>query len=156
VIALAFAAGAGGWIIGERDDADLDAARAKGKQDAQRIAVVHEDPKAERRAFRKGRREGYRAAYQRAFDTAKNQVLANAPRNCGDAKTDDSPFVGKVRAEGVPCGQALAFARSAATCQGLDGGSCQGYSCTTVVIGYETSETTCTSGARRIRFISGV
>jgi hypothetical protein len=156
VIALAFAAGAGGWIAGERDNADLDAARAKGRQDAQRIAVAHKDPGSERRAYRKGRREGYRAAYQRAFDAAKNKALANAPRNCGDAKTDDSPFVGNVRAEGVPCGEALAFARAAAHCEGIDGGSCQGYSCTTVSVGYESAETTCISGARRIRFISGV
>ena len=155
VFALAFAAGAGGWILGKQSGADLEAAREKGRQDAQRIAIVHQDPRAERRAYRQGRREGYRAAYRQAYDAAKNRALAGAPRNCGDASGTQSPIVSKVRAEGVSCGDAVAFARSQATCQGLDGGSCQGYECTTVEVGYESSESTCTSGARRIRFLTG-
>jgi hypothetical protein len=155
VIALAFAAGAGGWIAGKRDGTDLDAAREKGKQDAARIAVVHRDPKDEQRAFRQGRRAGYKDAYRRAYDNAKNRALAGAPRNCGDLPGSGAPFVGKVRAEGVACGEALAFAKSAVTCQDLDGGTCQGYSCSTVDVGYESTEATCTSGDRRIRFLTG-
>lgn len=152
LVALVIGGGVAGYLLGRDSDEDLQAAKTAGERSGEREAARRQDPAGLRRERAAGRREGYRRAYQPAFDRAKSTALSAAPKSCGDAKTSDTPYISKVRAEGVDCAAALAFASS---CKNPDTG-CQGYTCDTVSVAYEAGEVTCTSGGRRIRFISGV
>ena len=153
VLVLLAAGGAvGGYLLGSESGTDLAAARAQGVRQGERLAAQRRDPAGLRRARAAGRREGYRRAYQPAFDSAKGQALAAAPKSCGDARSNETPTLTKVRAEGVDCPTALSLVRG---CQNYEAG-CQGYSCDAVSIAWEASEVTCTSGGRTIRFITAV
>jgi hypothetical protein len=157
ILVATLAAGLGGFIVGDRSGADLDRARDEGMvEGAAQVQRTRVPADQVRDAERAGRRSGFRRAYREAFRREKAKVLAAAPQNCGDARTNETPIISKVRAERIGCATALGFARRALTCQDLDGGACQGYTCSTVSIGWEASEVTCVSGARRIRFITAV
>jgi hypothetical protein len=152
---LLFLAGGGavaGYLLGKDSEKDLRRAEAQGRRSGERAAAAQRDPAGLRRARAAGRREGYRRAYQPAFDRAKAATLSAAPKSCGDARKNETPVIVKIRAQGVDCATALEFARS---CQNAEAG-CQGYSCDVVSIAWESSEITCTSGGRTIRFITGV
>jgi hypothetical protein len=152
LVLLASASAVVGYVLGRDSETDLEQAEARGKRAGEREAAARQDPSALRKARSAGRREGYRRAYQPAFDRTKSAALSAAPKSCGDARKNETPVVLKVRAQGVDCATALALARG---CQNPEAG-CQGYSCDAVSIAWESSEITCTSSGRTIRFISAV
>jgi hypothetical protein len=155
VVVLSLAGGLVGYVLGSRSGADLDVARDAGREAGEGEAALQITAARRTKTFERGRRQGYRRAYRRAFAAAKAKVLAAAPMACGDADASDTPTLERVRAEGVACDEALAFVRSVRACQDLSAG-CQGWSCSIVSIAWESSEITCTSGPRRVRFITGV
>jgi hypothetical protein len=155
VVVLSLAGGLVGYVLGSRSGVDLDASRMAGRQAGEREAALQLTAARRSRAFERGRRQGYRRGYRRAFAAAKAKVLAAAPVACGDADASETPTLVHVRAEGVSCDEALMFVRSARACQDLSA-ECQGWSCTIVSIAWESSEITCASGPRRVRFITGV
>ena len=152
LLVLAGGAAVAGYLTGKDSENDLQRAEAQGRRSGERAAAAQQDPAGLRRARAAGRREGYRRAYQPAFDSAKAAALSAAPKSCGDARKNETPVIVKVRAQGVDCATALELARS---CQNPEGG-CQGYSCDAVSIAWESSEITCTSGGRTIRFVTAV
>lgn len=154
VTLVLIAGGIGGYLLGTDSGRDLKAARSAGTADGRLDAAAELSPRKRRAAKRQGLKSGYSLAYKRALKTTEAKVAAGGPHNCGDSKTSASPFVSKVRAEGVGCATALEFASGAKSCN-LDG-PCQGYTCSSVATGYEEGETTCRRDAITIRFLSGV
>lgn len=145
----------GGYVIGRGSGPELAKARAEGARAGAAKARARLTPAKRKAARRQGLKSGYRVAYRRALRTTKKKVAAGGPRNCGDAATNDTPSISKVRAEGVGCATALEFARSTKSCQDPTRG-CGGYQCSTVTTGYEEGEFTCRRGSTTIRFLSGV
>jgi hypothetical protein len=155
VVVLSLGGGLVGFVLGSRAGADLDAAEVAGRQAGERQAALQLTAARRSQTLQRGRRAGYRRAYRRAFAAAKGKVLAAAPVACGDADASETPTLVKVRAERVPCDEALAFVRLVRACQDLSAG-CQGWACSLVSIAWEASEITCTSGPRRVRFSTGL
>ena len=155
VVVLSIGGGLAGYVLGSRGGENLARARAEGRESGERAAARLVDRGERGRALRAGRRAGYKSGYRVAYRKARLAELSSAPTHCGDVPTADTPSLAKVRAEAIACPEALAFVRSALECQDLDQ-SCHGWSCEAVSTGYESSEITCTSGPRRIRFETGV
>lgn len=156
VIALAAAAGLGGYLVGDRSGADVEGARLAGQREGEaQVAATRVPASRLRKAKSEGRRTGYRRAYRAAFRGEKRKALAAAPKHCGDARANDTPVIVKVRAEAVGCAAALALARQSTGCTDLPG-ACGGYQCSAVETGYESSEITCVNGRQRVRWVTAV
>ena len=152
---LVVGAGAAGYVIGEDSGENLGLARQAGRADARDAPSASVSPAERRRARRTATKAGYKDAYRDAFVRARRETAAGGPRVCGDAVTDETPVVVKVRAEGIGCEAALDFAGDALACQDLDQ-PCMGYSCSHVSTNYEEGEITCTRDGVTIRFLTGV
>lgn len=125
MIVLSLGGAAAGYLLGTRAGADLDHARAQKLREGERQAPGLLHSRDRRRAIRAGETEGYRAAYGRGYRAARERTAATGPQACGDAQSNETLVVIKLRAQGIGCETAVGCARDSLKCRNLEQ-SCNG------------------------------